>query len=139
MKSTIDKNSLLILIVATILLVILTYVLFNIVLNVNSVSVCNTGSGNSFDCGGATVLQYQYEEGFLHTASFILVCGGIICSLILLFLAFKSRLHQGNIVMGTICLVIGIILLVINTIGIMNYLEYGNKPHLKGNQIVMNN
>ncbi len=134
-------NNSIIIFIGTIVLCILLLVLIYGILNVSIVgNVCEQGSDSSFSCGGATTIQFQYDDSTIHTDCMIGIFFLIYTICIAEIVSYKS-IHKTNgfSLISTFFIIVSVIVVITSTIFLVKDLQYGNKPHLSGNQVILNN
>lgn len=127
--------------IGTIVLCILIVVLMFVVLDISTTgTVCQKTSNNTLDCGGATAIQFNYESGFLHTDSMIVIfllmysiCIGVILSY---YSLIKNKVFDFA---STFLFIVSIVVVILGTVLLIEDVHYGNKPHIKDNQVLIDN
>lgn len=130
-----------VILIGTAALCILLIVLVFWVLNYSQVgSVCERLDSSNFDCGGATVAQFNYESGPLHgdimAVLFLLIYSICIGEIVSLISIVKNKALNFEI---AFFFIISTLMVCIGTTFLIDDIHYGNEPHLKENQVLMDN
>lgn len=140
MSGNSKEYSSIIIFIGTIILCILFIILMNIVLNLSIVgNICERGAGDSFSCGGATTIQFQYDDSTSHIDYMIGIFFLIYTICIVEIVSYKSILNiKGFTLINTFLIIVSMLVVLTSTVLLIKDINYGNKPQLKDNQVLIN-
>ena len=135
-----DKSKLIITI-GTIVLCILFIVLLVGVLKLDVVgSVCTKTGSDSFSCGGGTTFQFKYPDNPYHTNNMTLIFVFMYSICIVEVVAFVTAIKNKKVsIAAAFLILISAMVIFVSTIFLIDDIHYGNDPHLKENQVLIEN